>query len=37
MAIAEGSLVTWITISKSIKNQETTEVLTGITIHKNLV
>jgi lipopolysaccharide export system permease protein len=27
--------VTWeITISRSIKNQETTEVLTGITIHK---
>jgi hypothetical protein len=26
--------MTEITISRSIKNQETTEVLTGITIHK---
>jgi lipopolysaccharide export system permease protein len=37
MAIAEGQFSdVEITISKSIKNQETTEV-TGITIHKNLV
>jgi lipopolysaccharide export system permease protein len=34
MAIAEQFSDVGITISKSIKNQETTGVLTGITIHK---